>query len=744
MSARAAPHTLARDASAGVAVFLVALPLCLGVALASGAPLLSGIIAGVVGGVLVAWLSGSHTSVSGPAAGLAAIVAVQIETLGSFEAFLTAVVLAGVMQIVLGVIRAGALAAFFPSSVIKGLLSAIGITLVLKQIPHLVGYDPDWFGDMSFRQLDGENTFSALASAAGSMHAGAVLVGLVSLGLLVFWERTPLRRLPLPAMLVVVAGGILMALGLERLGEGWLLGSAHLVQVPVSRSVADFFAALPSPDSSAFWDSRVHIAAATVTIVASLETLLNLEAVDKLDPQRRVSPPNRELVAQGVGNLTCGLLGGLPLTSVVVRSSVGLDAGGQTRLTCFVHGLLLLGLVLLAPTLLNMIPLSCLAAVLIVTGAKLASPRLIRSMWVQSRDQFVPFAATVVGILLTDLLVGIFVGLTVALLFVLRLNLKAPLRVTPERQPGGDVLRIELSGQVTFLSRASLRAGLHAIPEGAHAVIDARKTVTMDPDVLELVREFERELAPRRGIQLSLEGFEQRYELKDRIRYVDVATREVRDRSSPAQVLALLEQGNERFRSARPIQRDHLRQVQATGEAQFPLAVVLSCMDSRVATEVIFDVGLGDLFSVRVAGNIASTMGLGSVEYGCAVAGAKLLLVLGHTRCGAVSSTVDLLAEDNPEPLPDELSNLQALVDSVAESVHGVTSSPPKLDEVTDEFLYAVTEENVRHTLREVLRRSAALRGLVESGELLLAGGIYDVSDGRVTFLDPQSTSVQA
>ncbi|MGB1054773.1 MAG: SulP family inorganic anion transporter, partial [Limisphaerales bacterium] len=383
--------TFFKDLSAGVVVFLVALPLCLGIALASNAPLISGLIAGIVGGLIVSWISGSHTSVSGPAAGLTAIVFAQIEKLGSYEAFLGAVILAGVLQLVMGWLRAGSLAAFFPSSVIKGLLAAIGIILILKQIPHLFGHDPDWMGDMSFMQPDGENTFSELLATRFDIHIGATFVGLFSLLLLIFWDKTALKRIPVPAPLVVVLLGIGAVMLLEPRAEVWSIGSNHLVQVPVSNGLGGLFQSLPSPDYSKMLSTAVLLGAVTIAIVATLETLLNLEAVDKLDHQQRVSPPNRELVAQGTGNIVSGFLGGLPITSVIVRSSVNIASGGQTRLSCFIHGVFLLTTVAFFPYLLNRIPLSCLAAILMYTGFKLAGPATFKKMWLAGRQQFFPF-----------------------------------------------------------------------------------------------------------------------------------------------------------------------------------------------------------------------------------------------------------------------------------------------------------------------------------------------------------------
>ncbi len=420
--------TLSSDLPAGLVVFLVALPLCLGVALASDAPLFSGVLAGIIGGLVVGSLSGSHTSVSGPAAGLTAVIAAQIALLGSFEALLLAVLIAGIIQIVLGIIRAGSIAVFVPASVIKGLLAAIGLILILKQIPHLFGHDADPEGEMSFMQKDQENTFSELIELFYHIQPSALIIGLTCLLLLITWERSQwLRKSLIPGPLAAVLVGMGLNLFTRHWGGMWLIEPSHLVQVPESENIAGFLGFLTMPDFSAIADSRVYVAGLTIAIVASLETLLNVEAVDKLDPQKRTTPTNRELVAQGVGNVIGGLIGALPVTSVIVRSSVNISSGGKTKVSSVFHGMLLLVSVMLFPNILNMIPLSALAAVLIVTGFKLAKPSLFKQMWREGPNQFLPFVVTVGAIVFTDLLTGILVGLAFSILFILRSNLPAPL-----------------------------------------------------------------------------------------------------------------------------------------------------------------------------------------------------------------------------------------------------------------------------------------------------------------------------
>lgn len=727
--------TFAKDLSAGLVVFLVALPLCLGIALASNAPLISGLIAGVVGGLLVSWISGSHTSVSGPAAGLTAIVIAQIAKLGSYEAFLCAVILAGVFQVVLGYFKAGSLAAFFPSSVIKGLLAAIGIILILKQIPHLFGHDPDWIGDLAFNQSDGQNTFTEIAATLFSIHPGATIVGLVSVALLIAWDKTPLKRLPIPAPLAVVVLAVFMTMGLKSFGELFTIGTSHMVQVPVTDGPGELLRSLPKPDLSLMFSSAVLLAALTIAIVATLETLLNLEAVDKLDTQQRVSPPNRELVAQGAGNMVSGLLGGLPMTSVIIRSSVNVSAGAQTRLSCFIHGLLLLTTVSFFPSILNQIPLACLAAILLVTGFKLASPKLFKQMWNEGRNQFAPFALTIIAIVLTDLLIGILIGMALAICFILHSNLKRPLRQIMEKHVGGDVLRIELANQVSFLNRATLLRVLSEIPHGSQVVIDARNTDYIDPDILDLIDDFQRETAPAHNLTLSLIGFKNRYRLDDRIHYVDVSTRDIQENATPQQVLQLLQEGNQRFARGERIFRDLVRQKDVTASGQYPLAVVLACMDSRVPTELVFDLGIGDLFSVRVAGNIAFKKALGSLEFGCAVAGAKLLVVLGHTSCGAVKATVDLVHQGKTALEATGCQNLGSVTEIITKAVEDETETKDNRTADNAEFVDRVAALNVKQTMSNILKYSPTLKQMADEGKILLVGGLYNVSTGMVEFI---------
>jgi carbonic anhydrase len=723
----------------GTVVFLVALPLCLGVAIASGADAFSGLLAGIVGGLVVGVLSGSHTSVSGPAAGLTAIIAMQITLLGQFETLLMAVVVAGVIQIGLGALRAGLLSAFFPSAVIKGLLAAIGVILILKQIPHLLGHDSDPEGDMAFQQPDHHNTFTEfLPVLRGDIHLGALTVGLTAIAILVLWDRIkPLKKSILPAPLVAVLVGVGLSLLFKQLGGRWAIGSSHLVQVPDSDTLAGFLTFLKLPDFTQLLNPAMYRAALTIAIVASLESLLNLEAVDKLDPKRRNSPPNRELFAQGVGNICAGMIGGIPVTSVIVRSSVNINAGAQTKFSAIFHGLLLLVSVVFLPDLLNYIPISALAAILLVTGFKLASPKLLREMWNSGVNQFLPFVITVAAIVLTDLLVGILIGLAVSLTFILNSNLRRPLRRVLEKHLNGEVLRIELASQVSFLNRARLEEVLMNVPRGGHVLLDAHRTDYIDPDIVELIRDFRDNAAPVRGVKISLRGFRDKYQIDDHMQFVDYSSRELQRALCPQEVLQLLKDGNERFRTGQQLTRDWNMQLVAASKGQHPLAVVLSCMDSRTPVELVFDMGLGDLFSVRMAGNVSSRKVLGSLEYGVAVAGARLILVMGHTQCGAVSATVryvnspDVIQATGCEHLPQLVQEIEKSCDPGAcANFHLLPADAQR------QFVDDVAAANVRHTVASLIASSRTIRNLVETGEIAVVGAMYDVATGQLQILD--------
>ena len=503
-----------QDAPAGLVVFLVALPLCLGISLASGAPLLAGVVAGIVGGVVVSLLSGSHVSVSGPAAGLTIVMLSALSTLGSFPAVLAATAVAGLMQLVLGAARAGIIALYFPAAVIRGMLAAIGIILILKQLPHFVGFDKDYFEDLEFFQNDGRTTFSELGAALGAVSPGAMLIGAVSLALLLAWDSPLVKRQAwarlVPGALVAVLAGVALNQLFSQLYPALQVRPEHLVRLPVVTSLGQLGHAMTWPDFAALRQPATYGVAFTIAIVASLETLLSIEAVDNLDPQKRHTPPNRELLAQGAGNLVSALLGGLPLTAVIVRSSANIAAGARTRLAAFLHGLLLLASLLFLGRVLNLIPLSALAAVLLLVGFKLTKPALYRSQWQLGWQQFGPFLFTIVAVLFTDLLKGVSLGLAVGFFFILRDNAKAGsyLRREEDPDPAPDRLHLRLPEHVSFLNKASIVTTLDQLPTGSRVLLDGSRSDVIDHDVLEAIEAF-RQAAPARGIELELRGIRQ-------------------------------------------------------------------------------------------------------------------------------------------------------------------------------------------------------------------------------------------
>jgi len=726
------------DFKASIAVFLVALPLCLGVAVASGAPHLSGVIAGIVGGIVVGFLSGSHTSVSGPAAGLTAVVFAQITALNSFEAFLTALFIAGLIQILFGVFKVGFIADFFLFIVIKVLLIAIGLILIFKQIPHLVGYDPDPEGDWSFFQADQKNTFTEIIDAMFDLQPGALVIGFVSLLALMAWDRVKfLKKSIIPGPLVIVLLGVALYHLLKSFGGYWIIEPSHLVQVPTPKSWNETLGLLKFPDFSALAMPKIYIAAGTIAIVASLETLLNLDAVDKIDPQQRRSPPSRELLAQGIGNTLCGLIGGIPVTSVIVRSTVNITAGARSKLSAIIHGVLLLVFVVFFPSLLNQIPLSCLAAILILTGFKLAHPKNFKSMWNQGKNQFLPFITTVLAILFTDLLIGIVIGLIVSIGFILRSNLRRPLSKVLEKHNSGDVLRIRLANQVSFLNKAALSHMLDTTPDVKHVLIDATDTDYIDPDILDLIDSYKNETGPARGVQVSVVGFRKHYEVDDHILFVDYTSQELRDKLTPDEVIEILKAGNKRFLSGDRLSRDLLRQLSATAASQFPMAVILSCIDSRAPTEMIFDLGLGDVFTIRMAGNVAGEKELGSMEYACVVSGAKLILVMGHTRCGAVTTAVDLTISGKTAADVTGCQNIDSLIREIQFAVEPSLIQRAKSwsDEEKQACVNEVAKKNVLRTMQIVRDRSDRLRKLADDGQIKIVGCLYDISKGTLEFL---------
>lgn len=485
---------LKNDLPSSIVVFFVALPLCLGIALASGAPLFSGLIAGIVGGIVVGALSGSQIGVSGPAAGLAAIVLTAIGALGGFENFLLAVVLGGIIQLVFGILKAGVIGYYFPSSVIKGMLTGIGIIIILKQIPHFFGYDPDPEGDFAFFQVDGKNTFSEIFETANNISPGATLIAVIGLSILLLWDKVLSKKGKIFKLiqgpLVAVAVGIIFYV-LTKGNDTLNISAEHLVSVPIPEDASSFFAQFSFPNFGAIGNPQIWITAFTIALVASLETLLCVEATDKLDPHKNVTPTNRELLAQGTGNIISGMIGGLPITQVIVRSSANIQSGGRTKLSAIIHGFLLLISVILIPRLLNMIPLSVLAAVLFIVGFKLAKPALFKTMYNLGWKQSIPFFVTVLGIIFTDLLVGIGLGLGVGIIVILLKSYQnSHFLHIEDKSNGKHKIKMTLAEEVTFFNKGAILKELESLPRDTDLELNLINTRYLDNDIIEILDDF--------------------------------------------------------------------------------------------------------------------------------------------------------------------------------------------------------------------------------------------------------------
>jgi len=508
---------LKSDFASGLVVFLVALPLCLGIAMASGAPLFSGIIAGVIGGIVVGYLSQSHISVSGPAAGLTAIVLTAITDLGAFDVFLTAVFIAGLIQLTLGFIKAGSISNYFPTNVIEGMLAGIGIIIILKQLPHAFGYDADFEGDQSFVQADGSNTFSSLFEIFNHIQPGAIIIAVLSILILIAWDKLPfLKKLKLiPGALIAVILGVILNEFFTSIGSSLAIPASHLVSLPVPTNVDEYLAIIVTPNFAGITDPKVWVVGLTIAIVASIETLLCIEAADRMDVQKRYTDTNVELKAQGIGNIVSSLLGGLPMTSVVVRSSANNSAGAKSKMSSIIHGVLLLLSVLAIPTILNKIPLATLAAVLILVGYKLAKPSVFKHFWEKGKYQFVPFIATMLAVVFTDLLKGVALGIAISIVFILKGNLKRAYSFRKEQYVDGDVIHIDLAQEVSFLNKAAIKSTLNAIPENSQVIISAHDTVYIAHDILDLIKEFKATRSVDENIKVKLKGFKKAYDLEN-------------------------------------------------------------------------------------------------------------------------------------------------------------------------------------------------------------------------------------
>ncbi len=711
------------DLPASIVVFLVSIPMSLGIALASGAPLFSGLITGIIGGLVVAPLSGSQLGISGTTAGLSILVFAGIQELG-FEGFLLALVIAGLLQILLGIMKAGVIAHYFPSSIVNGMLSGIGIILFLKQIPHALGYDSDYEGDFSFFQSDSYSSFSELMNAVEFISPTAIIIALISLAVLIMWEQPVIKSQPYirqyQGMLLAVILGVISNQCLLYFLPALALTDKHLVTIPIFESFSSLLAQFHSPDFSRFDQAKIYLTAATLALVASLETLICIEATDKLDPYRRLSSTSRELIAQGLGNISCGLIGGIPLTQVIVRSSINIQAGAKSKTAGFIQGLLMLLAIILIPHWLNAIPLATLASVLLVVSYRLINFAEFRTMYQAGVYHFIPFCITILGLVFTDLLTGILIGLVVSLFAILLENYKSA-SYFRETTIGNKII-FRLSEHVSFLNKANIKYTLENVPANAEVVIDATRSKYMDYDVYEIIEDFKNE-AQFKNIKLTLENMRGFGVLKP-IEKARSPTYDAQQSLTPTRVLAVLQEGNQRFVNNLEANRNLLEQVNDTQQDQFPIAIILSCMDSRTSVELIFDLGLGDVFSARVAGNIVNDDILGSMEYACKIAGSKLIVVLGHTHCGAIKGACAKV----------ELDHLTGLLEKIQPAI---SATKAEGDFTGKQLVEKVAEKNVLLTVEQIRASSSLLESMIQSREIGIIGGMYDIETGRVNFFKP-------
>ncbi|MFZ9262077.1 MAG: SulP family inorganic anion transporter [Chitinophagaceae bacterium] len=513
-----AQNTLGADLLSGMVVFLVALPLCLGIAVASGAPPSAGIITGIIGGIVVGSLSNSNVSVTGPAAGLIAIILVAVTDLG-YETFLVAVMIAGLIQLILGLAKAGGISSYFPTSVIEGMLVAIGIIIIKKELPHAIGYDLEHEGDFFSYQLlkEDQGFWTEILHAFNFAHTGAIIVTLVSLAIIIAFNKVPaLKKIKaIPGALVAVVAGIMINELFKAVNPEWVIANEHLVVLPTADSFSSFIGQFQTPNFSGFTNPQVWIVGVTIAIVASIETLLCLEAGDKMDPMKRYSSANVELRAQGIGNMLSGLIGGLPMTSVIVRTTANINAGAKSKMSAIFHGIFLLLAVIIIPGILNKIPMASLAAILIMIGFKLASPKVFKHIWTSGLQQFIPFVITVIAVVFTDLLKGVGIGLLVSIFYILKGNMKLAYNFRKEHYHEGETIHIDLAQEVSFLNKAAIKQTLYDLPKGSKVLIDAGNTVYIDFDVLELLRDFLQYGAKDRNIEVKLVNFKTAYKMED-------------------------------------------------------------------------------------------------------------------------------------------------------------------------------------------------------------------------------------
>jgi len=717
------------DFRSGVVVFLVALPLCLGIALASGAPLFAGVISGIVGGIIVGYLSGSSLSVSGPAAGLTVIVMSGIERLDNqFSAFILAVVVAGVMQVILGFAKAGIISLFFPTAVIRGMLAAIGLTLILKQIPHALGDDRDAEGEFVFFQLDGQNTFTELINAIGDPSFGAVIVSLAAFAILLSWDKLtrPMKALQMvPSSLVAVVVATLINMLFMAYYPTLALRTIHLVSLPVINNLDELAALVIFPDFTQIANLQVYLTAATIAIVASLETLLNIEAMDKIDPFKRRTPANRELQAQGIGNIVAGLIGGIPITSVVVRSSVNIQAGARSKLSAIIHGVLLLISVLFLSRVMNLIPLAALASILILTGYKLTKLIIYKEMYQLGWPQFLPFVATIVAVLFTDLLIGIGIGMVIGLFFILRENSRTSHFMLRKSDTESDYFHIDLSEHVSFLNKAGIAEILQSLPENSTVDIDATQSAFIDYDVLEVIRDFE-QTAKAKNITFNFMG---KVLNKDTDKVNETPAlpdqAEISYNANDSTYHQLIENNQKWVAEKLNLDPDYFHNM---AKGQHPKFFFIGCSDSRVHPNEITDTQPGEMFIHRNVANMVVNTDLNFMsvlQYAVEVLKVEHIIVCGHYGCGGVKAAMQ--------------RDFHGLIDKWLRNIKDVYRLyKAELDAIKneDDRFKRIVELNVTEQVYNLHKSSIVQKAWNADANVRVHGWVYDIKTGYVKDLN--------
>ncbi len=711
----------AKDIPASIVVFLVALPLCLGIALACGAPLIAGLISGIIGGIVIGSISQSEVSVSGPAASLSAVVLVAIQELGSFEVFLLALMIGGLIQLLLGILKAGIIADYMPTSIIKGLLAAIGLILIFSQISYALGIEQD------SRLIDYSRNFihnpPEISAIFQSLSSGAILLTLVSLLILIFWEKTFFRKIKLlPPFLMVVIIGAMLNMFFKYFIPSFYLEGSHLVNIP---DINGFSSLLTFPDFSAIDDIQVWTYAFTIALIASIASLLAIEAADNLDPHKRRSPPNRELVAQGIGNTLAGCIGGIPITSVIVRSSVNIAAGAETKLSTIIHGILLLASVLVLSSIINLIPLASLAAILLVVGYKLASVSLFRDMYKKGWDQFIPFIVTTISILLTDVLLGVLIGTASSLFFLLRGNFYNPFYLESIKSNRRKEIQLELSNEVSFLNKPAIKKILWGLSKNSKITIDATFSTYVEHDIIEILNDFQNTFARENGIEVTVIGLRERYSPNSQIKMVRSHAKIKKDLTTPQKVLDHLKEGNQNYVEGNLVSKRLRNKELMEFIKEAPLAVVITCVDMREPLNMLLNTGIGDLISLRALGNIISDPLIYSIEVACRTQGAKLIILMGNSKNSFIQEALEWHLKGKDSYLRPLLNPALASAGFSPEKLNN-EDVPVLVDEIA---LWNLTESKSR-----IIQQNPYIREQVRKGNLGLCSAFFNRKTGNIEF----------